>query len=218
MVRQVSTKRKICVKKALKKPCTFGSIDLHRGNFLGIFKPPGGFRINCQPPSKRGARWMKREACATHDIVRPLNSDLRKKTWPEHHSLTQDGILDDHFVERDGVLFAGTHLILDFWGAKNLDDLERMESALRRCVDECEATLLHIHLHHFTPNGGISGVAVLAESHISVHTWPERDFAAFDIFMCGQTKPEEAISILKRAFTPRTMQITENLRGVVNHA
>jgi S-adenosylmethionine decarboxylase len=159
---------------------------------------------------------MKREACATHDLVRSLNSDLRKNTWPEHHSLSPTGIHDDHFVERDGVLFAGTHLILDFWGAKHLDDLERMENALRQCVDQCAATLLHIHLHHFSPNGGISGVAVLAESHISVHTWPERDFAAFDVFMCGDGKPEEAIGILKRAFTPRTMQITENLRGVVN--
>ena len=81
-----------------------------------------------------------------------------------------------------GSVFAGTHLILDFWGAKYLDNLQRMESALRECVEKCRATLLHIHLHHFTPNGGISGIAVLAESHISVHTWPERDFAAFDIF------------------------------------
>jgi len=60
-----------------------------------------------------------------------------------------------------------------------------MEATLREAVLQAGATLLHIHLHHFTPNGGISGVAVLAESHISVHTWPERNFAAFDVFMCG---------------------------------
>ena len=86
----------------------------------------------------------------------------------------------DHFIQRDGEIFAGTHLILDFHGATGLDDLERMERGLRGAVEAAGATLLHIHLHHFTPNGGISGVAVLAESHISVHTWPERDYAAFN--------------------------------------
>jgi S-adenosylmethionine decarboxylase len=161
---------------------------------------------------------MKREVFATHDVVRPLNRKTCKNAWPNHHNISSVGTPDDHFVEKDGLLFAGTHLILDLWGAKKLDDLEFMENSLRQCVDKCEATLLHIHLHHFTPNGGISGVAVLAESHISVHTWPERDFAAFDIFMCGHAKPEEAISILKRAFSPKTMQITENLRGVVADA
>ncbi len=160
---------------------------------------------------------MKRDATAIHAVVTPLNEDNLKKSWPEHHNTSPDGITNDHFVERDGTRFAGTHLILDFWGSKKLDDLEHMENALRECVEKCNAMLLHIHLHHFTPNGGISGVAVLAESHISVHTWPERDFAAFDIFMCGNAKPEEAISVLKRAFSPKTMKITENLRGMAEH-
>jgi S-adenosylmethionine decarboxylase len=161
---------------------------------------------------------MKREIAATHEVVRPLDPTARKKTWPEHHDNSLPGIPADHFVERDGVQFAGIHLILDFWGAQKLDNLQLMERTLRQAVLKCGATLLHIHLHHFTPNGGISGVAVLAESHISVHTWPERDFAAFDIFMCGEARPEEAISIFKRAFSPKVMNITENLRGVQAHA
>ena len=73
----------------------------------------------------------------------------------------------DHFIVRDGVAYAGTHLIIDLWGASHLDDIPRMEKAFLDCVKECGATLLHIHMHHFTPNGGVSGVAVLAESHIS---------------------------------------------------
>ncbi len=123
---------------------------------------------------------------------------------------------EDHFTSRNGIEFAGTHLILDFWGATGLDELDRMEQAMREAIAVSGATLLHIHLHHFTPNGGISGVAVLAESHISVHTWPERNFAAFDIFMCGDAKPEMAIPVLKRAFYPERMVISEHLRGVVN--
>ncbi|MBC8210309.1 MAG: adenosylmethionine decarboxylase [Gammaproteobacteria bacterium] len=122
---------------------------------------------------------------------------------------------EDHFIVRDGIQFAGTHLILDLWGATHLDELDTMEHAMRQMVKESGATLLHIHLHHFTPSGGISGVAVLAESHISVHTWPERNYAAFDIFMCGDAKPEMSIPVLKQHFYPARMEITEQLRGVV---
>ncbi|MDX1604542.1 MAG: adenosylmethionine decarboxylase [Candidatus Competibacterales bacterium] len=124
----------------------------------------------------------------------------------------------DHFIQRDGKCFAGSHLILDFWGAGKLDQLDLMERALRAAVEAAGATLLHIHLHHFTPNGGISGVAVLAESHISVHTWPERDYAAFDIFMCGDAEPARAIPVLTQAFRPRRMICSEHLRGVVDDA
>ncbi|BFM08600.1 adenosylmethionine decarboxylase [Halioxenophilus aromaticivorans] len=129
-------------------------------------------------------------------------------------SVTQSQDDKDHFITREGVTFAGSHLIIDLWGAKHLDDMERMETAMRRCVEVCGATLLHIHLHHFAPDG-ISGVAVLAESHISVHTWPEREYAAFDVFMCGDAKPELAIIELKRAFLPSRIEVGEHLRGVL---
>ncbi len=119
----------------------------------------------------------------------------------------------DFFVERNGLRFAGTHLILDLWGAERLDEEPFMEEVLKRCVEASGATLLHLHIHKFTPNGGLSGVAVLAESHISVHTWPERGYAAFDIFMCGDARPHAAIPVLREAFRPRWMNIGEHLRG-----
>jgi S-adenosylmethionine decarboxylase len=90
--------------------------------------------------------------------------------------------------------------------------------AERRAVEAAGATLLHIHLHHFTPNGGVSGVAVLAESHISVHTWPECDYAAFDIFMCGDARPELGAEVLRETFTPSRTEIVEHRRGVVDEA
>ena len=120
----------------------------------------------------------------------------------------------DALMSRDGKSFAGLHIILDLYGAKNLDDIELIESAMRRCVTECGATLLHIHLHHFTPNKGVTGVAVLSESHISVHTWPEREFAAFDIFMCGEAQPEKAIEILKTTFCAETADVKLHQRGM----
>lgn len=121
----------------------------------------------------------------------------------------------DYFVERDGQVFAGSHVLADLWGASNLDNQELIEQALREAVDTCGATLLHIHLHRFTDGGGISGVAVLAESHISVHTWPERGFAAFDIFMCGQCNPQDALPVLRRYFEPTEMQTNLHRRGIV---
>lgn len=135
--------------------------------------------------------------------------------WPQHDQNEDCDHSLDHFVARDGEIFAGTHLIIDLWDAKNLDNLERMEAAMRACIDECNATLLHIHLHHFTPNGGISGVAVLAESHISVHTWPEKNYAAFDVFMCGDSNPHRALEILSRYFQPIRSEVIEERRGKI---
>lgn len=133
-------------------------------------------------------------------------------------SLSNHTSTQDHFIIENGEEFAGRHYIFDFWGASCLDDLEVMEAALRKAVQECGATLLHIHLHHFTPNGGISGVAVLAESHISVHTWPERDFAAFDVFMCGDAQPHLAIPVLEEVFKPAKTVIKEERRGLVSES
>lgn len=121
----------------------------------------------------------------------------------------------DHFAVRDGVLCAGTHLILDFFETDRLDDLELMESAMRTAVEVAGATLIDISLHHFTPFGGISGVAILAESHLSVHTWPEQRYAAFDVFMCGDARPEAAADALAGIFRPARVVPTRHLRGIL---
>ena len=121
----------------------------------------------------------------------------------------------DHFITRDGVSYAGNHLIVDLWEAVGLDDKARIETAMRDAVDAAGATLLHIHLHTFTAGGGVSGVAVLAESHISVHTWPERGYAAFDVFMCGIAEPRKAVAVLEKAFAPKRVVIGHHKRGVV---
>ncbi|MCX7373892.1 MAG: adenosylmethionine decarboxylase, partial [Alphaproteobacteria bacterium] len=77
------------------------------------------------------------------------------------------------------------------------------------------ATILHGHFHHFSPNGGVSGVLVLAESHVSIHTWPEKNFAALDIFVCGACDPYKAIAHLKTGFLPERVQLNEQRRGVI---
>lgn len=119
----------------------------------------------------------------------------------------------DYFCERDGTRYAGAHLLIDLIQAERLDDLPYIEQTLRACVAVSGATLLHVHLHHFTPDGGVSGVAVLAESHISIHTWPEHDYAAVDVFMCGATEPHKAIDVLRARFAPERVVVKEHLRG-----
>lgn len=120
----------------------------------------------------------------------------------------------DYHIERNGMRYAGSHLIIDLWGGRHLDNIEAIELALRQGVKAAGATLLHIHLHHFSPNGGVSGVAVLAESHISIHSWPERGYAAFDVFMCGDAKPHAVIPVLKHAFQPSHVSVNEQMRGI----
>jgi S-adenosylmethionine decarboxylase len=120
---------------------------------------------------------------------------------------------DDHFVVRNGVRCAGVHLIIDLYEADRLDDLDHIEETLRRAVAAAGATLLHIHLHHFEPNGGVSGVAVLAESHISIHSWPEANYVALDVFMCGKADPDACVPVLREAFNPKRVVVSEVLRG-----
>lgn len=121
----------------------------------------------------------------------------------------------DYFIKRNGKRYAGIHLLIDLHGASHLSDLGYIESTMRRCIEASRATLLHIHLHRFEPDG-VSGVAVLAESHISVHTWPESRYAAFDVFMCGDTHPEACIDIMRAAFEAEKVTVQEILRGEVH--
>jgi S-adenosylmethionine decarboxylase len=123
--------------------------------------------------------------------------------------------VNDYFVRKDGLEFAGTHLLIDMWGAGNLTDEKHIEAALIEAAEAAGATVLAAHLQRFDENGGISGVLVLAESHMSIHTWPERKFAAVDIFMCGRCDPELAIPVLKRAFSPATIKVNEQRRGLM---
>ncbi len=127
------------------------------------------------------------------------------------------GVVDntnDYFIERDGVRYAGDHLLVELWDAVNLDDPKTIETALLKGAVDAGATVLHSHFHHFSPYGGVSGVVVLAESHISIHTWPEKAYAAIDIFMCGKCDPRDALASIKETFCPGTLDVQEIRRGV----
>lgn len=93
----------------------------------------------------------------------------------------------------------GAHLLADLHGVPQrlLRDAAVLEALLIRAAAAADAQVLFSHFHGFGDGGGVTGVLLLAESHISIHTWPEHSFAAVDIFMCGSAQPERALQVIE---------------------
>ena len=110
----------------------------------------------------------------------------------------------------------GRHLLLELHdcSAEVLHSLESVKTAMVEAAKRAEATIVDVVFHEFNPFG-ISGVVVIAESHLSIHTWPEYRYAAVDIFSCGETlKPSEAASYLVEQFQASRASCVEVKRGV----
>jgi len=100
--------------------------------------------------------------------------------------------------EHDGGQYAGKHVLLDVRGI-TVTDTASIRRALLDGAHASNATILFDHFHEFqSPDGvtGVTGVVLLAESHITIHTWPEFQYAAVDIFMCGDCEPELAVDVI----------------------
>lgn len=109
----------------------------------------------------------------------------------------------------------GRQLVVEFWGCQgNLDSPELIRKTLEEAVQKAKAFLLDIKIHRFQPQG-ISGVAVIAESHISIHTWPEYGYAAVDVFTCGNTDPEAAVEHIRQVLKPQRVKALKIQRGIL---
>lgn len=94
-----------------------------------------------------------------------------------------------------------------------LDDVAAVEAAVRAAAEAAKSTLLKLASQRFEPSG-VTVVGLLAESHISVHTWPEHGYAAADVFTCGETAlPEDACEVLARMLQADENQLTIADRG-----
>jgi len=122
-------------------------------------------------------------------------------------------VLPDYFVDDGSDIFAGTHLLVDVWDARNLTNPEAIEKSLVRAAEDARATVLNGHFHSFGSGLGVSGVLLLAESHISIHTWPERRFASIDVFMCGKCNPYDTLPEIKKVFS-NSLTISASKRGL----
>jgi S-adenosylmethionine decarboxylase len=97
-----------------------------------------------------------------------------------------------------------------------LRDLNKVRDALVSAAKEAKATIVEVAFHEFNPFG-ISGMVIIAESHLSVHTWPEYGYAAVDIFTCGDLiKPELAANYLVECFECKKPSMAEIKRGILN--
>jgi S-adenosylmethionine decarboxylase len=112
---------------------------------------------------------------------------------------------------------AGLHILADFFGVAPtlLADAAFLERLLRDAARAAGAEILLCRLHSFGRGAGVTGVLLLAESHLSIHTWPERGFAAVDAFMCGSADPGRAIEVIAAGLTPESREIQSCLRGQV---
>lgn len=108
----------------------------------------------------------------------------------------------------------GRHVLADFYGVCDdlLTDADALAAAMVAAAKAAGAVPLEKNFHVFG-GGGVTGVVLLKESHISVHTWPEFGFAAVDVFMCGNARPRDAIAALERAWQPARSVIRESGRG-----
>jgi S-adenosylmethionine decarboxylase proenzyme len=107
-------------------------------------------------------------------------------------------------------------MILEMWEAQNLDSARTLEQALKDTVAAIDGTMMDLRVVEF-PVHGVTGVAVIAESHVAVHTWPEHGYAAVDIFTCNLDADIDAgIEAMKRHFLPGRTQVMEVRRGILD--
>jgi S-adenosylmethionine decarboxylase len=111
----------------------------------------------------------------------------------------------------------GRHLLVELHDCNTeaLNDLDFIRDVMIQAAIDCGAVVLGDSFHHFSPQG-VSGVVVIAESHLSIHTWPEYGYAAVDVFTCGTTvNPEKAAEVLIERLGSKNHSLTEIPRGVL---
>jgi len=111
--------------------------------------------------------------------------------------------------------YLGNHLLVELYecDSKKLNDLGKLEMVLEKAVRISGATALKTSFHQFAPQG-VSGVIIIAESHFTIHTWPEYGYAALDIFTCGQSvDSQKALDYIEKELNVKTVSVTEMRRG-----
>lgn len=108
----------------------------------------------------------------------------------------------------------GNHLLVEYWGCcpDALDDRARLEQLLTEAALAADTTIVQSVFHGFAPQG-VSGVVVIEESHLSIHTWPESGYAAVDFYTCGDADPTLAHDVLMRGLGATRAEIVRVERG-----
>jgi S-adenosylmethionine decarboxylase len=144
-----------------------------------------------------------------HDETPRVARDVVSKSG----NLPRQGSEVGRFQDRLGSGFAGSHLIIDMFGARRLDDAGHIERTLRRCAELAGAVVVHVHLDAGTPSEGVSGFAVVGGGHLSIHTHPETGSAALDVYVRGAIASAPVVSVLEKAFSASRVVVREHTRG-----
>ncbi len=111
--------------------------------------------------------------------------------------------------------YLGLHLIAEFWYGKKIESKKELKRILICAAKKAQSTPLKVSIHKFKPQG-ITGVILVSESHIALHSWPEYNYLAVDIFTCGKkSMPYKALEYLKEEFKPKKLQVREIKRGIL---
>ena len=159
---------------------------------------------------------------AFNDALFQLGMDLTRSSpaQKEEHDVTAHVLAQEEAsIERASGRFAGnaqsveTKVTIDVFGDTTLDDVEHVETTLARCIDAAGATLQHLHLHPVSATGGISGLAVLGNGHLSFHSRPAAGYAALEITMLDCVDTGRWIAAARDAFqsgaiVPRVRRVT----------
>ncbi len=112
-------------------------------------------------------------------------------------------------------IYSGIHLIAEFWNGKIINDPKKIREILIEAVKKANNTPLEVVIHKFEPQG-VTGIVLLAESHIAIHTWPEFNYVALDIYTCGdKANPLKALEFLKEKFQPKRFEFKKIKRGKI---
>jgi S-adenosylmethionine decarboxylase proenzyme len=106
------------------------------------------------------------------------------------------------------------HVLAEFHGCDRaiLNDTARIEALMTLAAKAANVTIVQSVFHRYAPQG-VSGVVIIEESHLSIHTWPEHDFAAVDFFTCGSGTPERAVDVLKHGLSAQRTEVMLVERG-----
>jgi S-adenosylmethionine decarboxylase proenzyme len=111
----------------------------------------------------------------------------------------------------------GYHLLIEFYGCDHdiLNNVGKIKNSMDDAALISGASIVESVFHRFSPHG-VSGVVVIAESHLAIHTWPEHGYAAIDLFTCGEVvDPQKAYDFLKKSLIPKSTSIKQIMRGEI---
>ena len=126
--------------------------------------------------------------------------------------------MEKQYLGTENAGYLGRHILAEFFGCNPnvLNNVELIQEKMTQAAVECGATVVQTCFHMFNPYG-VSGVVIISESHLAIHTWPELGYAAVDLFTCGEAcDPMVAYKFLKKLFNAKNTSYTQLNRGIMD--